>query len=166
MLSELTVTLFPTALSVNARGGLVLPSATLPKVRLAGVTVSPAPVPARFAVARGVVPLFRDREPEALPVAVGAKVTGTTALFPEAIVTGKVIPLTPNPAPVTVAAVSVTSPPAALKIAWICPVDPRLTFPKLKLEGLNESLPPAVVKFSPATFALFTVADRLSGTKL
>jgi len=166
MLSEVIVTFPPTALNVHDFGALVVPSGTFPKLRLIGVMLRPAPVPEILAVASVVVPFLNDTAPEALPVDVGVKVIEKATVFPDPTVTGKAIPVTPNPAPVIVLLVMLTSPPAAVRLAGICAVVPTRTFPKLKLAGLIESWPAAVVKFTPATFALLTVTAMLGGTKL
>src|SRR5690349_22335600 len=130
MLSAVTVTSPPTAFNTRDLGALLVPSGTLPKLRLIGVMLKPAPAPERFAVVRVLVLFLNESVPEALPVDVGANVTDNATLFPAPIVTGKVIPVTPNPTPVIALLVIVTSPPAAVKLAGICALDPTATFPK------------------------------------
>jgi hypothetical protein len=96
---------------------LELPSNTEPKERAEELTLRPAPVPERFAVASAVEPLLKDNAPEELPAEVGLNVTENGgALCPEAIVTGNVIPLNPKPLPVNVSDVIVTLPPMALRV--------------------------------------------------
>ena len=160
------VTLPPTAFKVSVLGELVVPSGTLPKLRLIGVMLRPAPAPDRFTVASAVVPFLNESVPDALPVDVGVNVTERAAVLPEAIVAGRVIPVIPNPVPVNALVVMFTSPPDAVSVAGICAVEPTLTFPNAKLVGFIESCPAAVVKFMPATLALFTVADIVGGVKL
>src|SRR5258708_931579 len=116
MLLDVTVTVLPTAFRVSDCGALVEPSITWPKFRLEGPTLRPEPVPERFAVESVVVPLLSERVPEALPVKAGVRVTEKVALFPEGIVRGKAIPLSPNPGPVIVSPVIVTSPPVAVSV--------------------------------------------------
>ena len=82
----------------------VLPTLTLPKLRLVGlafkreVAVAPVPLNAR-AVGELVALLARERLPDALPETAGAKATLKLALCPAATVMGKVRPLTENPVP-------------------------------------------------------------------
>ena len=101
------------------------------------LTDNPAPVPERLAVASAVGPLLKARLPDELPADTGLNVTENDALEPDAIVTGKVIPLKPNPLPVSVSDVIVTLPPAALRVAdWGWLVLPTLTLENVRLEGL------------------------------
>jgi hypothetical protein len=111
------VTAAPIALKVTTLALLEVPSNTEPKERADELTLSPAPVPERFAVASAVEPLLKDRVPEELPAELGLNVTDNEALCPDAIVTGKVMPLNPKPLPVNVSDVIVTLPPVALRVA-------------------------------------------------
>jgi len=91
---------------VRVWGLLVLPTVTLPKLRLAGLAASnkPAPVPESETVAGELVALLTtERLPVALPATVGAKVTVNVALWPAATVRGRERPLTLKPVPLTLA---------------------------------------------------------------
>jgi hypothetical protein len=83
---------------------------------------------------------------EVLPEACGAKVMLNEAVCPEAIVTGKEIPLTENGDPVVMPAeVTVTEPLLALNVAVCFCVDPTVTFPKFMLAGFTASCPAVTV---------------------
>jgi hypothetical protein len=148
------VTLAPTAVRVPVWEELFVPSGTEPKLRLAGVIVSPAPVPESVAGDSVFEALLaKDKLPETLPVTDGAKPTLKLALCPAGIVTGKVMPLRTNPAPLRESDVTVTAAPLALKLP-LCSVlvAPRLIVPKLKLVGVIESVPVAAVTVSAIVF--------------
>src|SRR5437660_6779170 len=85
--------------------------------------------------------LAKVRVAEVLPDACGAKVTANEALCPEAIVSGKEIPLNENSVPVLRAEDTVTEPMLALKVAVFFRLEPTVTFPKLMLVGLTANLP-------------------------
>jgi hypothetical protein len=85
--------------------------------------------------------LVKARVAKALPEALGAKVTLKEALWPEAIVSGKEIPLTENSVPVMLAEDTITGPLVAVSLAACLLLDPTVTFPKLMLAGLTASLP-------------------------
>jgi hypothetical protein len=88
---------------------------------------------------------------EVLPEACGAKVTLNEAVCPDAIVTGKEIPLTENGDPVVMPAeVTVTEPLLALNVAVCFLFDPTVTFPKFMLTGLTASCPAVTVPPDPA----------------
>src|SRR5207248_1203774 len=71
-----------------------------------------------------------------LPEAGGEKLTLKPWLCPGLNVSGKVIPLTANPAPVNVSFVTVTLPPEALSVPDCSAlVVPTVTFEKVKLPG-------------------------------
>jgi hypothetical protein len=82
----------------------VLPTLMLPKLKLVGlavkrlVAVAPVPLKPR-ALGELVALLIRERLPDTLPEAAGAKATVKLALCPAAMVMGKVRPLTENPVP-------------------------------------------------------------------
>src|SRR5579864_5335169 len=104
-LADVTVTLAPVALSVAGRFALV-PTTTLPKAKLAGVTVNcPAAVPvpdsARFKVGFDA---FEEtaRFPLALPADGGVKMTPKVILCPDVRVNGGLRPVTLKAVPVTV----------------------------------------------------------------
>ena len=85
---------------------LLLPTVTLPKLRLEGLAERSklTPVPDRETVAGELVALLTtDKLAVALPVAVGAKVTLKVVVWPAVRVKGKEIPLVLKPDPVTVA---------------------------------------------------------------
>ena len=74
--AAVTVTAAPVALRVPVRGELVVPSGTLPKFKVAGETLSPAPTPLRV-IGAGVFDalLVNDSAPETEPVTDGEKLT-------------------------------------------------------------------------------------------
>jgi hypothetical protein len=112
------ITSAPLAVSVPVCAELTMPSGTEPKLSVVGESPSPAPTP--FSVIDdGVVVealLVNDRLPNTLPVANGEKLKLKACVCPGASVTGKVIPLKPNPAPVSVLFVIVTLPPEAVSV--------------------------------------------------
>ena len=89
--------------------------------------------------------LANVRVAEVLPEACGAKVTPNATLCPEAIVSGKEIPLNENSVPVLRAEDTVTEPMLALKVAVFFRLEPTVTFPKLMLVGLTASWPGVTV---------------------
>jgi hypothetical protein len=126
----------------------LLPTVTLPKLRLAGLGDSdPAdsPVPDR-----GMLKVGFDAfdvivtVPLALPAAVGVYVTVKLVLAPAANVTGVVMPLSVNPLPLIVAEEIVTDDPPVFVIfsvrAWLLPT---VTLPKLRLVGFGVNVPAA-----------------------
>lgn len=152
--SPVMVTFAPTAVKVPVWDELLVPSGTEPKVKLPGLITRPAPVPDRVA-GDGVFEalLLNDRLPETLPVSDGAKPTLKLTLWPEGMVTGNVTPLRRKPAPLNVSEVIVTAPLLALKLpACSALVVPRLTVPKVKLDGVIESCPVAAVIVSEMVF--------------
>jgi hypothetical protein len=78
---------------------------------------------------------------EAVPVAVGAKVTVKGTLCPAAIVTGKVSPARVNWALLELADDRVTLPPLAVTLPFWLWVVPMLTLPKLMDPGVTPSVP-------------------------
>ncbi len=103
-LAELTVTLVPVALRVAVKLAL-LPTTTLPKFKVAGLTPNcPRAVPEpATAIARGELDAFETTEmfPLALPADTGAKAALNVKLCPGARVSGRPSPLTLNPEPLT-----------------------------------------------------------------
>ena len=83
--------------------------------------------------------------PEVLPEACGAKVTPNATLCPEAMMSGKEIPLNENSVPVLRAEDTVTEPMLALKVAVFFRLEPTVTFPKLMLAGLTANWPGVTV---------------------
>ena len=143
-----------------------MPSRTEPKFKLPGATTNPLPVPARVEDDGLFMALLsKASEPEVLPAAAGVNVTEKFTLCPEAIVKGKVIPLKPKPAPVSVSKFTITLAPLAVRVP-VCGalVVPRATLLKVKLAGLNKSWPPPV-KFTPVTLALLIATVWLAGAK-
>ena len=82
---------------------------------------------------------------EVLPEACGANVTPNETLCPEAIVSGKEIPLNENSVPVMPAEDTVTEPLLELKVAVCFRLEPTVTFPKLMLAGFTANRPGATV---------------------
>jgi len=89
--------------------------------------------------------LAKVRVAEVLPDTFGAKITPNETLCPEAIVSGKEIPLNENSVPVMPAEDTVTEPLLALKVALCFWLEPTVTFPKLMLVGLTASWPGVTV---------------------
>src|SRR5712664_1841794 len=89
--------------------------------------------------------LANVRVAEVLPEACGANVTPNETLCPEAIVSGKEIPLNESSVPVLRAEDTVTEPLLALKVAVFFRLEPTVTFPKLMLAGLTASWPGVTV---------------------
>ena len=103
VVAAVTVTLAPVAVRVPVAVPLV-PTTTLPRSRVVGVTVScpvaVTPVPDKGMVRVGLEALeVMVTVPLALPADVGVKVTLKVALCPEVRVTGVVIPVKLNPVP-------------------------------------------------------------------
>jgi len=73
-LAAVMVRFVPIAVKVPVWDALLVPSGTAPKFKMLGLTLRPAPVP-ESPMAGSVLDalLVRDRVPEALPVAAGAK---------------------------------------------------------------------------------------------
>jgi len=99
------VTLIPPVLVTVSERDLLLPTVTLPKLRLAGLAPSvpgATPVPDRGMVNVGFEALdVRVRFPLAPPADDGVNETVKVALWPAVKVTGVVIPLKLNPEPLT-----------------------------------------------------------------
>jgi len=108
------------------------------KTEICGCT----PAPERVIVAGELVALLTtDTLPATLPAAVGANPTLSEAFCPAARLSGKEIPLTLKPAPVTFTWETLTALFPEFVRATVCapPVLPTSTFPKLKLLVLVES---------------------------
>src|SRR5262249_4925716 len=88
-------------------------------------------------------------------------------LCPDAIVTGKEIPLTENPVPVMPAEVTLTEPPLAVSVALCFRFDPTVTLPKLRVAGLTLSCQAGTVLPEPVSgtdrdeLAALEVIDRV-----
>lgn len=120
----------------------LLPTDTLPKDKLAGLTesscVEAAPVPESARLSGESVALLTSViEPAATPEVVGSNTTLNEALFPAAIVSGALMPVMLMPEPETSAWPIVTGPtPALLKVmVWEFEV-PVATLPKLTEDGV------------------------------
>lgn len=124
---------------------LLLPTFTLPKLRLVGFApsrkVAATPVPLR-AIGSGELGalLTSETAPVTLPAAVGAKTTLNVALLPAAMVSGTVMPVRLKPLPDTLAWEMVTLALPALDSLMVCELlVPVITLPKLALEGVAAS---------------------------
>lgn len=93
------------------------------------------PVPDKATVAGPVEELLAiDSWPANTPADAGAKWTGSVALCPGLMVSGNAAPVTWNPAPATVAEVTVTAAdPVDVKVKLCDVLDPTGTFPKFRL---------------------------------
>ena len=140
-----TLTLeLPVSVSVTVCAAL-LPTFTLPKLRLVGLAVSRkvavTPVPLR-AIASGELGALLTSEtvPVTLPAALGVKATLNVALLPAAMVTGAVMPVRLKSLPDTVAWEIVTLSLPVLDSLMVCELlVPVTTLPKLALEGVAAS---------------------------
>jgi hypothetical protein len=141
---EIVTLVLPTLVSV-APSEFVLPSATLPKSKLAALEAKPVVGVTALAVAATVsgelvASLITVTEPVAEPAARGANTKLNVALEPAATFAGIVRPLMLNPVPVTVALEIVASAVPLLSSAIVCELlDPVATFVKLALLGLAAS---------------------------
>jgi hypothetical protein len=85
--------------------------------------------------------LTNETEPLTAPAACGAKLMVAVVLAPTATVRGNVIPVTLNPAPVTLAADIVTEAlPVLLRVTVRVAVSPTATWPKAWLLGVAPSM--------------------------
>src|SRR5437870_1696707 len=122
----------------------VLPTSTLPKLTLGGVTESwgctPVPLRAMVLGELGAL-LMSDTLPDTLPVSVGANCTLKVLDCPGGRVTGNVSPLMLKPpAPVTLPCATVKlALPELVKVMFCTPVLPTSTLPKVTLGGVTES---------------------------
>ena len=120
-----------------------LPTTTLPKLRLVGLSESAGcvPFPAREAtVGELCALLFSETVPDALPGAVGANCALKVLDCPGARESGKLNPLMPKPAPVTLPCeIFKLAVPELVKVTVWASVVPTTTFPKLTLLGAMES---------------------------
>lgn len=123
----------------------VWPSTTLPKAKLAGVTLRPAcaPVPLS-AIVKGdpLALLVITTAPVTLPVAAGAKLTLSVVVWEGFRVAGAVSPLTANPAPLGVILEICTAAfPVLVTVTCCVGLLPIATVPKLRLVGLALNCP-------------------------
>jgi len=140
------VTLVPPVLVTVSRRDELLPTVTLPKLRLVGLEVSKpgeAPVPVNPIVNEGFEALeVTVTLPLALPVDVGVKTTWKLVLCPAPSVTGLVTPLRLNPVPLTATCEIVTLvPPVFVTVSRSDELLPTVTVPKLRLVGFDVSRP-------------------------
>jgi len=126
----------------------VLPTTTLPKLRLAGFAPKApgaTPVPDTGMVRVGLDALeVRLTLPEALPAADGANETLKVVLWPAVRVSGTLVPLRLNPVPPAAACEMVTLvPPVLVTVSDSVCVLPTTTLPKLRLVGFAPKAPGA-----------------------
>jgi hypothetical protein len=152
------VTLEPPELVRVSDSVWLLPTCTLPKLRLEAVAVSDpgvTPEPASGTVMTEIdLDLLRrsDGIREALvvtdiipfwfPIAVGAKVTLKFVVWPAGKMNGRLVPATWNPLPLTMTCETVRSdPPELVSLADLVWLFPRSTLPKLMGDGTRLSWP-------------------------
>lgn len=152
----------PVAVSVPVCAELTVPSGTELKLSVVGESPRPAPTPLSV-IDDGVVVdalLVKDRLPDTLPVANGEKLKLKLCGGPPGVsVTGNVIPLKPNPAPVSVLFVTVTLPPDAVSVPD-CKglVVPTVMFVNVKPAAGEIESTGTVAKFTPDFAALEIVS--------
>lgn len=132
--AAVTFTLAPVALSVTGRF-LLVPTVTLPKLKLVGLTLNwPAAVAVPDSAMDGEEAASEARAmvPVADPGVVGVKLTSKVKAWPAVRVSGMLSPLIPNCDPVKVALETVRlDPPVFVKVA-VCLLElPTCTLPKL-----------------------------------
>jgi len=137
----------PVLVSVSVNEEL-LPITTLPKLRLVGAAVKAPgarPVPDKDIVKVGFDAFdVIVTVPVALPPAVGAKETVNVVFWAGFSVSGVVMPLSWNPAPLMLACETLTAvPPVFVRVTPMDAVEPTSTLPKASLDGLSESVPGA-----------------------
>jgi hypothetical protein len=146
IVAEEIVTLAPPVLVTISDRDCLLPTVTLPKLRLVGFAPSApgaTPVPDKGIIRVGldafevIVTL-----PETLPADAGVKVTVNVVLCPAVSVTGVVIPLRANPAPLIVAEEIVTlEPPVLIIVPESDCLFPIVMLPKARLVGFDPKPP-------------------------
>jgi len=146
VLAPVTVTLAPLAVKLPDAVPL-LPTTTLPKSMEVGFTANcptaEEPVPDSGIVSVGLEALdVMVTLPLALPADDGANETENVALCPAVSVTGAVMPVKPNPLPLTATWEIVTSvPPVLVTVSDRDLLLPTVTLPKLRLVGFAPSVP-------------------------
>lgn len=126
----------------------MLPTVTLPKLRLVGFEpsaagVTPVPDNGMVRVGFGAVEVT-VRLPLTLPPEVGVNVALKLALCPAVSVSGVVIPLSVNPVPLIPSWEIVTlEPPVLVTVPERDCLLPTVTMPKLRLVGFDASAPAA-----------------------
>ncbi len=140
--AEIAMLAVPELLSVMVCVPL-LPTSTFPKLKLDGLGESAAsvPLPAREATAGDLYALLLiETLPDALPGAVGVNCALKVLDCPGARENGKVNPLIPKPAPVTLPCeILKLAVPELVKVTVCALAVPTVTFPKLTLLGAIES---------------------------
>jgi hypothetical protein len=150
LLAAVTVTLAPLALRLPDAVPL-LPTATLPRLRVAGVTVScPAvvvPVPDRVTDRLEFdASDVSDTVPVAAPADFGLNMTLNDALSPAASLSGRINPLILKAEPVTGACVIVRlDPPTLVRVSDLVALVLTFTLPKLRVVRAGLSCPGAGV---------------------
>ncbi len=150
----------PELLSVTFRAPL-LPTVTSPKLMLVGFKLSRpwVPVPLRESeVGEFGALLVKERLPVAAPAVAGLKVTSAVVVPPEGRLSGRVIPLTLKPLPVTLALEMVMGALSELlRVTLRVALWPTETSPKSMPAGLRLSCP------SASTTIPVPVSERLVG---
>lgn len=143
------MTLDPPVFVIVSDSDWVLPTVTVPKLRLAGLApkvpaVVPVPVNGIVRVGLGAFEVS-VRLPLAAPLAVGANVTLKLVLCPAFRVTGAVIPLSVNPDPLIPTWEIVTlDPPLLVTVSERALLLPTVTLPKLRVLGLAPNAPAVI----------------------
>jgi len=140
------VTVDPPVLVTVSDRTLLLPSVTVPKLKLVGLAPrAPAarPVPDSATERDGFEPLeVIVTLPVALPAVTGAKVTLKVALCPAVSMAGVEIPLTEKPVPLVATFEIVrVEPPVLVTVSDNTCLLPSITLPKSKLVGFDPSAP-------------------------
>jgi hypothetical protein len=131
--------------------------------RLTLCCTAAAPVPVKVwltVLLEALLPM--DSVAEVDPLACGVKVTVKVRLWPAVRVRGRVNPLILNSEVLALADEIVTLDPEALTVAVELLLDPTVTLPKLKLDGLSESCPGEVPVPDKAIVRLDTAALEVS----
>ncbi len=158
------VTVEPPVLVTFSDKDVLLPTVTLPKLRLVGLAPrSPGemPIPDKGRVWVGLEALeVRVTEPLALPADEGANQTLKEALCPAVRVTGAVIPLRLKPVPLAATCEMVTLvPPVLVTVSDRDCLLPTVTLPKSWLDGLSVRTPGTVTAPVPESVSSGTVFD-------
>jgi hypothetical protein len=157
-----TLILDPPELVIVSDRDRPLPTCTLPKLMLAGLTARvPAvtPVPERTMFSKVFeASLVMATPPVTLPAEFGAKAAVKAVLWPTAKVTGRLRPVTVKPVPLAEVRETVTVELLPLVSVMVCVwVLPTWTLPKLTLAGLAPSDPTARPDPASGTFSVATL---------
>ena len=155
------VTLVPPELVSVVVSACVLPTVTLPKLKLAGLALScpgAAPEPASATFSAPLVAFDASvNAPLALPLEVGANVIDAATLCPGASVAGPT-PLTLNPGPLTAADVTATLiEPVFVMVMGCVWLLPTIVLPKFTADGLAFKYPSTPVPESEIALLLWRV---------